>query len=85
MQATCIDCHNTHPDSTRHDWKVGDMRGVLEIIRPLDRDVARTRAGLQGTFALVAGVSASLLALSVLVLVAGNRRRVQGLPAAREG
>jgi adenylate cyclase len=74
MQASCIDCHNTHPDSTKRDWKVGDVRGVLEIIRPLDRDVARVRSGLKGTFILVAVVSVTLLGLSILVLVAGNRR-----------
>jgi tRNA A-37 threonylcarbamoyl transferase component Bud32 len=74
MQASCIDCHNTHPDSTKRNWKVGDVRGVLEIIRPLDRDIARTREGLRLTFLLIAAVSASLLVLSGLVLLAGNRR-----------
>jgi eukaryotic-like serine/threonine-protein kinase len=80
MQKTCIDCHNNHPDSTKRDWKEGDVRGVLEIIHPLDRDEARVRAGLQGTFLLVAVISGSLLALSVLVLVVSNRRRssIQG-------
>jgi serine/threonine protein kinase len=74
-QESCVRCHNTHPDSTKRDWKVGDVRGVVEIIRPLDRDVSRTREGLRGTFVLVAVISVSLLALSVLVLVVGNRRR----------
>lgn len=74
-QETCTKCHNTHPDSTKKDWKVGDVRGVVEIIRPLDRDVARTREGLRGTFILVTVISGSLLGLSVLVLVVSNRRR----------
>jgi serine/threonine protein kinase len=74
MEATCVDCHNHHPDSTKQDWKVGDVRGVLEIIRPLDQDSARTRRGLSGTFLLMGAVSVSLLVLSVLVLVAGKRR-----------
>jgi serine/threonine protein kinase len=74
MQEACVRCHNTHPDSTKRDWKEGDVRGVLEVIRPLDNDAARVRAGLRGTFTLVAGVSLSLLALTVFVLVAGNRR-----------
>jgi tRNA A-37 threonylcarbamoyl transferase component Bud32 len=73
MQEACVRCHNSHPDSTRRDWKVGDVRGVLEIIRPLDGDVARTRAGLRSTFVLVAVVSVSLLGLCVLILVAGSR------------
>jgi tRNA A-37 threonylcarbamoyl transferase component Bud32 len=75
MEKSCLGCHNQLADSTKRDWKEGDVRGVLEIIRPLENDVARTRAGLRGTFVLVAVVSAALLGLSVLVLLAGNRRR----------
>jgi adenylate cyclase len=78
MQASCIHCHNTHPDSTKRDWQVGDVRGVLEITRPLDRDIARTREGLRGTFLLIAAVSTSLLAVCGLALLMGNRRRGAG-------
>jgi adenylate cyclase len=81
MKASCIDCHNTHPDSTRRNWKVGDVRGVLEIIRPLDRDIARTHEGLRGTFLLMAAVCATLLSVCGLVLVVGKRRR--GMAAGR--
>jgi adenylate cyclase len=31
MGATCVGCHNTHPDSPKRDWKVGDVRGIQEI------------------------------------------------------
>ena len=54
MEAGCVSCHNTHPDSPKTDWKLGDVRGVLEIIRPLDSIIAQTRAGLRETFALMA-------------------------------
>jgi len=74
MRDTCLACHNFHPDSTKKDWKVGDVRGVVEIIRPLDRDEARTRAGLQETFVLVGVVAGSLLGLTVLFVVRGGRR-----------
>ena len=32
MQASCVSCHNNHPQSPRKDWKVGDVRGIQEII-----------------------------------------------------
>ena len=35
MKQSCVDCHNSHPDSTKKDWKVGDVRGVREVIFPL--------------------------------------------------
>jgi eukaryotic-like serine/threonine-protein kinase len=74
MQADCIGCHNNDPNSTKRNWKPGDVGGVLEIVRPLDRDIARTREGLQGTFVLMAVVSGALLGLSGLVLVVRGRR-----------
>ena len=58
MQQTCVQCHNGHPDSVKKDWAEGEVGGVLEIIRPLDGDVARARAGLRGTFVLMAAISA---------------------------
>lgn len=75
MKDSCIKCHNEHPESPKRDWKVGEVVGVVEIIRPLDRDADRARRGLRGTFILMGAVSGSLLGLTALVLVAGNRRR----------
>jgi serine/threonine protein kinase len=80
MEATCVRCHNTHPDSPKTDWKVGDVRGVVEIIHPLDQDAARTRRGLQGAFFLIAVVCASLLGLSGLALFVGKVRRRRAEP-----
>lgn len=31
MGAACVNCHNSHPDSPRKDWKVGDVRAIQEI------------------------------------------------------
>jgi hypothetical protein len=36
MQKQCLDCHNKHKDSPKTDWKEGDVRGILEVILPLD-------------------------------------------------
>jgi adenylate cyclase len=32
MAATCVSCHNSHPDSPKRDWKLGDVRGIQEVI-----------------------------------------------------
>src|SRR5260221_1983127 len=32
MGAACVSCHNKHPDSPKRDWKVGDVRGIQEVI-----------------------------------------------------
>lgn len=28
---TCVECHNNRPDSQKRDWKIGEIRGVIEI------------------------------------------------------
>ena len=31
MGQACVNCHNSHPQSPKHDWKVGDVRGIQEV------------------------------------------------------
>ena len=39
MGEACVNCHNTHPDSPKRDWKVGDVRGIQEVI--VDQPIAQ--------------------------------------------
>jgi eukaryotic-like serine/threonine-protein kinase len=74
MQNTCVECHNTHPQSQRRDWKEGDVRGVLVIIRPLDKDETRVGEALHRALLLSAVVSVLLLGGSMLVVWSDRRR-----------
>jgi eukaryotic-like serine/threonine-protein kinase len=78
MRQTCLGCHNYDENSTKKDWKVGDVRGVVEIIRPLDRDVERARAGLRETFILMGVVIGTLLGLTVMFVLTGGRGTAAG-------
>ena len=31
MGPACVSCHNSHPESPKRDWKVGDVRGIQEV------------------------------------------------------
>ncbi|HEY9055885.1 MAG TPA: adenylate/guanylate cyclase domain-containing protein [Aurantimonas sp.] len=31
MGEACVSCHNSHPESPKRDWKVGDVRGIQEV------------------------------------------------------
>jgi adenylate cyclase len=33
----CVDCHNGHADSPKHDWKVGDLMGAVTWTLPASR------------------------------------------------
>ena len=76
MLPSCVACHNNHADSTKVDWQEGDVRGVLKVILPLDRE--RIRAGLRGSFTLVVVVSGALLLLAGVLVIAGRRSRWRG-------
>ncbi len=73
MSPSCVNCHNTHPDSPKTDWQTGDVRGVLEVVLPLDVAVTQTREGLRGTLGTMVIMAA--LGLSALALVIGRLRR----------
>ena len=41
LGAACVGCHNSHADSPRKDWKVGDVRGIQEItvVQPIATNI----------------------------------------------
>jgi PAS domain S-box-containing protein len=36
LAASCVGCHNSHPDSPKRDWKEGDVRGIQVMKLPLE-------------------------------------------------
>jgi len=78
MRKECVDCHNTHPDTPRNDWKEGDIRGVLEVIQPMGKITALTAKGRAEILMLTASVlvyGAVVLGL-LLVQVRRNERQL---------
>jgi serine/threonine protein kinase len=73
MERSCVECHSTHDQSPRKDWHVGDVRGVLEVIRPLDKDETRVGEALRQALLVSAMVSGLLLGASVLTVWASRR------------
>ncbi|MBI2382232.1 MAG: response regulator [Gammaproteobacteria bacterium] len=73
MRPACVACHNTHPDSPRRGWKVGDVRGVLEISLPIDAAMTETRSDLRRTFLLL--MAMALVAAAAISFVIGQMRR----------
>jgi methyl-accepting chemotaxis protein len=72
MSTACVSCHNTHPDSPKKDWKLNDVRGVLEVAVPVDRQMAAT-ANMMWIIVLV---SLGGLVIGVALLVWLMRRKV---------
>lgn len=36
----CVSCHNSHPDTPKNDWKLNDVRGILEVDINIDEQMA---------------------------------------------
>lgn len=62
----CVNCHNTRHDTPKNDWKLNDVRGVLEVISPIDTQLAANSSMLNS----VIGITAFCLIL-VGLMVAG--------------
>ncbi len=64
MAQACVACHNAHPESPKHDWKVGDVRGLQEIsiTQPIGGNLFAFKY-LLAYFVLVAAVGGLFIAL----------------------
>ena len=64
MEQTCVSCHNTHPESPKRDWKVGDVRGLQEvsIAQPIVRSIFAFNY-LLAYFVLVAAIGFLFIAM----------------------
>lgn len=52
-----MNCHNTYPGTPKTDWKVGNVRGILEITQPVDTVTKHLRHGLKETSLLLVGLA----------------------------
>jgi PAS domain S-box-containing protein len=79
MQANCVACHNSMAGSPRTDWKVGDVRGALEITLPIHVWGSSYLGSLNQTFAALV----VLVFVSMTVVWVGFRRLQSAFQATR--
>jgi len=80
MGPACVSCHNSHPDSPKRDWKVGDVRGIQEvaITQPIAANIFSFKF-LLAYFALASICGGSFLALQrrQANLISGMNRELE--------
>ena len=59
---SCVDCHNYRPDTPKSTWKLGDVRGVIEVTVPLENSLGSAKIL---TYSIVAFI---LMNFSVLAI-----------------
>ena len=73
MLTGCVACHNRYEGSPRTDWKVGDVRGALEVVLPVSQWQSATTDVLTRTFSVLLAV-----VLGGLLMVWFSVRRIRG-------
>jgi len=61
----CVNCHNTRHDTPKNDWKLNDVRGVLEVISPISTQLANNNSMLNK----VIGITMFAVILVALMVV----------------
>src|SRR5262245_32880303 len=77
----CVSCHNSHPDSPKKDWKIGDVRGVIEIASVIDTQLAHGMA-LSNAIIFAAVLVGLILIGITLAMTRSVTKPIGGLVAA---
>ena len=73
MRESCVNCHNTHADTPKSSWKVGDVRGVLAVTVSMKNAVAQTQASVRSQFYGLAGCGGLVLCFFAFAVVRMSR------------
>jgi methyl-accepting chemotaxis protein len=78
-QQGCVNCHNSHPSTPKNDWKLHDVRGVLEVQVPIEQQLA-SATSLNMTIAsimvLTLSATIALLFFMFRLLISERLRKV---------
>lgn len=79
----CVSCHNDHPDRTweKGKWQLGDKRGVIEVITPLEKEIAANNKAKYTILGLIIATILSLLGYFYHIFVHRESELVQTIGA----
>ncbi|MEZ4741616.1 MAG: methyl-accepting chemotaxis protein [Bdellovibrionota bacterium] len=66
----CVNCHNNHPDTPFKNWKLNDVRGILEVETPISGQVAANASMIENISIL--SVLFNLVALFITIFIVLN-------------
>jgi diguanylate cyclase (GGDEF)-like protein len=77
IQPSCVHCHNTSSDSPKKDWKVGDVRGVIEVNQPIDDFVLQAKDGLAVIWvSVIVIVAFALISVAIVISYLRNINQI---------
>jgi methyl-accepting chemotaxis protein len=75
---SCVNCHNSDPRSPKTDWKLGDVRGVLEVTSNIDAQLAHG-ATLSQLMVVGTGLIGLLLLAMTLLMTRNVTKPLRGM------
>jgi signal transduction histidine kinase/NO-binding membrane sensor protein with MHYT domain/CheY-like chemotaxis protein len=76
MRQDCVACHNSHPQSPKRDWRVGDVRGILQVSLPLNNDSGISKSSINDLMLLfMAGIIIGIAFISYIVHILRKREK----------
>ena len=81
---TCVDCHNSHPDSPKRDWKLNDVRAVFGSLVPISEIAGRMSDLRVWIFATLASAFAASILVYLLLVRAARRRLLHAIEVLRQ-
>jgi len=94
MRKACINCHNSHIQTPKNNWKVGDVRGILEVQKPIEGAIIKAGEKAQSILWMVLTIgilgSVSLLGFAMMIRSAKKssdiaNKQFKSLQELREG
>lgn len=84
MEESCVACHNTHPQSPKTVWEVGDIRGIQEVIIPASALYGNGFTSIDNLIFMLVVAFVAALALTFVLSLQRQRamRRLAGLAEA---
>lgn len=71
----CVNCHNSHADTPKNDWRLGDVRGVLEFTTDIEQQIdAGSSTNLAIQSIIVVSLVVMLVAIALLFKVTVGSR-----------
>lgn len=85
-QESCVKCHNNHPERTweRGKWKLGDKRGIIEVITPLEKEIEAHELLKYSIMTMILVSTLSVLAYFFFIVIKREKAFVQKIEAKNE-
>ncbi len=71
---SCVDCHNGETTSPKRDWAMGDVAGMIEMLKLIEPNLAQTERHATAIKSFVVGAGVFAIILIVLLNISAVRR-----------